>query len=130
MMVRRTQCFISNFLDIGPPVPERKIFEGFYQIWAWRPSESYDQPHINILYFLLPQSLDKILVINGQVISEKSKFLFSYINGLEPRSRNDLVLQYSHTFINSISCLYLPTFRSLMVTVTENSHCFHFFPIE
>ena len=52
------------------------------------------------------------LVKNGHVVSEKSMFYFSYINGLGPRSRNDLDLQYSHTIINSISCLHLPNFRS------------------
>ena len=35
-----------------------------------------------------------------------------YVHDLGPRSRNDLDLQYSHTFMKSISCLYLPTFMS------------------
>ena len=29
------------------------------------------------------------LVENGPVVSEKNKFYFSYVNDLEPRSRND-----------------------------------------
>ena len=33
--------------------------------------------------------------------------------------RNDLDLQYSHTFIISISCLHLPTFRSQAAIVSE-----------
>ena len=41
-------------------------------------------------------------------------------------SRNDLDLQYSHTFINSISCLHLPTFRSLAAIVSEKSTVFTF----
>ena len=40
--------------------------------------------------------------------------------------RNDLDLQYLHTFINSISCLHLPTFRSLAVIVSEKSTVFTF----
>ena len=40
--------------------------------------------------------------------------------------RNDLDLQYSHTFIYSISCLHLPTFRSLAVIVSEKSTVFTF----
>ena len=43
------------------------------------------------------------LVKNGTVVSEKSKFQFSNVNDLGPRSRNDLDLQYSHIFIKSIS---------------------------
>ena len=43
------------------------------------------------------------LVKNGPVVSEKSKFQFSNVNDLGPRSRNDLDLQYSHIFIKSIS---------------------------
>ena len=42
---------------------------------------------------------------------------------------NDLDLQYSHTFINSISCLHLPSFRSLAAIVSEKSTVF-IFPIE
>ena len=63
------------------------------------------------------------LVKNGPVVSEKSMFLFSYINGLGPRSRDDLdlKLQYSHTLINSICCLYLPTFRSKDAVLSEKS---------
>ena len=36
------------------------------------------------------------------------------------QSSNDLDLQYSHTFIYSIRCLLLPTFRSLDAIVSEN----------
>ena len=40
--------------------------------------------------------------------------------------RNDLDLQYSHTFINPISFLHLPTFRSLAAIVSEKSTVFIF----
>ena len=43
------------------------------------------------------------LVKNGPVVSEKSKFQFSNVYDLGPRSRNDLDLQYSHIFFKSIS---------------------------
>ena len=43
------------------------------------------------------------LVKNGPVVSEKSKFQFSNVNDLGPRSRNDLDRQYSHIFIKSIN---------------------------
>ena len=38
--------------------------------------------------------------------------------------RNDLDRQYSHTFINSISCLHLLTFRSLAAIDSEKSTVF------
>ena len=45
----------------------------------------------------------QIFFKNGPVVSEKSKFQFSNVNDLGPRSRNDLDLQYPHIFIKSIS---------------------------
>ena len=61
------------------------------------------------------------LVQNGSVVSEKIRFEFLYVQDLGPRSRNDLDLQYSHTFIKSFSCLYLETFRSKASIVSEKS---------
>ena len=74
------------------------------------------------------------LVQNGTVVTEKIWFQFLYVhdlgprsrNDLGPRSRNDLDLQYSHTFMKSISCHYLPTFRSLASIVSEKSTVFTF----
>ena len=60
------------------------------------------------------------------MVSEKSIFYFFYINGLGPRSRNDIDLQYSHYFINSISCLHLQTFRSQGAVLSEKSTVFTF----
>ena len=45
----------------------------------------------------------KNLVQIGKVISEKIRFEFLYVHDPGPRSRNDLDLQYSHTFICSIT---------------------------
>ena len=70
-------------------------------------------------YFLVPERQN--LVQNGSVVSEKIRFEFLYVHDLGPRSRNDLDLQYSHTFIKSFSCLYLPTFRSQASIVSEKS---------
>ena len=66
------------------------------------------------------------LVQNGSVVSEKIRFEFLTVHDLGPRSRNDLDLQYSHAFINSFSCPYLPTFRSLASIVSEKSTGFTF----
>ena len=48
------------------------------------------------------------------------------INDLGPRSKNYIDLKYSHTFINSISCLHLLTFRSHAAIVYEKSTVFTF----
>ena len=77
-------------------------------------------------HFLVPESFHTKLVQNGPVVSEKIRFEFLYVNDLGPRSSNDLDLQYSHTFMKSISCLYLPTFRSQASIVSENSTVFTF----
>ena len=69
------------------------------------------------------------LVQNGSVAYEKIRFEFLYEHNLGPRSRNDLDLQYSHTFIKSFSYLYLPTFRSQASIVSKNP-LFSLFPIE
>ena len=41
-----SRCYIPSFVKIVQPVLEQKIFEGFYHIWAWRPSWSCDQHHV------------------------------------------------------------------------------------
>ena len=69
------------------------------------------------------------LVQNGPVVYEKIRFEFLNVHDLGPRSSNDLDLQYSHTFMKSISCLYLPTFRSQASIVPEKSTV-SLFPIE
>ena len=34
MMGRSLQCYIPSFMEIGPPVPEKKIFERFLTIYG------------------------------------------------------------------------------------------------
>ena len=62
----------------------------------------------------------------GTALSEKIQFEFLYVHDLEPRSSIDLDLQYSHTFINSIRCPLLPTFRSLAAILSKKSNVFTF----
>ena len=69
--------------------------------------------------FDVPERFHKKLVQIGTVVSEKIQFEFSYVHDLGPRSRNDLDRQYSHTFIFSIRCLLLLTFRSLAAIASE-----------
>ena len=42
----------------------------------------------------------------------EKKVKFSYVNDIDPRSRNDLELQYSHIFIKSISLMSQATIVS------------------
>ena len=42
-------------MEIGPPVPEKKIFEWFYHIWAWRPFWSCDPDAVNKISFPQPK---------------------------------------------------------------------------
>ena len=66
------------------------------------------------------------LVKIGTVVSEEIQFEFLYVHDLGPRSRNDLDLQYSHTFICTIRCLLPLTFMSLAAIVFEKSTVFTF----
>ena len=124
--------------------------KGFYHICAWWPSWSCDLDHLYKLsfplpkeaphkihghvtrimltnfHFLVPESFHTKFSSNGQVVSEKIWFEFLHVHDLGPRSSNDLDLQYSHTFMKSISCLYLPTFRSQVSMVSEKSTVFTF----
>ena len=77
-------------------------------------------------HFLVHESFHKNLVQIGTVASEKIRFEFLYVHNLWPRSRNDIGLQYSLTFIKSFGCLLLPTFRSLAAIVSEKSTVFTF----
>ena len=62
-------------------------------------------------HFLVPERFHKKLFRLAKYIdSEKIRFDFLYVLDLGPRSRNDLDLQYSHTFIYSIRRLLLLTF--------------------
>ena len=128
MMDWSPRCYIPNFVEIGPLVPEKKIFEGFLPymgvvaILVMWPA-SFHQIFISLYLKAFIQNLFQI----GTVISEKILFDFLYVHDVGPRSGNDLDLQYSHIFIYSISCLCLLPFRSLAATVSEKSTVFTFY---
>ena len=77
-------------------------------------------------YFIILYLKIYITVEIGSMVSEESKFKFSYVNKLGPRSRYDVDLEYSHTFIYTISCMHLPTFRSQAAIGSEKSTVFTF----
>ena len=58
MMGWRPQCYIPSFVEIGPPVPEKKIFEGFLPFIYERGGHL---GHVNSImssdfHFLVPKS--------------------------------------------------------------------------
>ena len=126
MMGRSPRCYIPSFVKICLPVLE-KIFEGFlpYKGMAAILVMGPASCHQIFISLYLKASLQN-LVQNGPVVSEKIRFEFLYVRNLGPRSSNDLDLQYTHTFIKSISCLFLPTFRSQASIVSEKSTVFTF----
>ena len=90
-------------MEIGLLVPEKKIFKGFLPymgmaaILVMEPASCHQ-----IFISLYLKAVIKNLVQIGRVVSEKIRFECLYVHDIGPRSRNDLDLQYSHTFIYSI----------------------------
>ena len=106
-------CYIPSFEEIGQPVPEKKIFEGFL------PYMGVVAILVMVISLYLKAYIQNLVQIDT-VVSEKIQFEFLFVQDLGPRSRNDLDLQYSHIFIKSI-CL-----RSLAAIVSEKSTVFTF----
>ena len=83
MMDKSPQCYILSFVEIGPLVPEKKIFEGFHHIWTWRPSWSCDPDAANKFSFPLlkfgydwPSSFreeDVCIVDDGRTDNDKDR---------------------------------------------------------
>ena len=85
-------------------------------------SASCHQIFVSLYLKAFIQSLVQI----DTVVSEKTQFEILCVHDLEPRSRNDLDLLYSHIFIYSIRCQLPLTFRSLTAIVSEKSAVFTF----
>ena len=119
---------IPSFVEIGPLVPEKKIFGGVFTIYGRGGHLGHVTSNMSSdFHSLYLKAFVQNLVQIGTVVSEKIQFECLYVHDLEPRSRNDLDLQYSHIFIYSIRCLLLLPFRSLAAIVSVKIHCFHFF---
>ena len=80
-------------MEIGLPVPEKKIFKGFLPyvgmeaILVMGPASCHQ-----IFISLYLKTFIKNLVQIGKVVSEKIRFEFLYVHNLGQRSRNDLDL--------------------------------------
>ena len=60
MMGWSPQCYIPNFMEIGPPVQEKKIFEGFLPLYG----RGGHPGHVTSImssdfHFLVPESFHK-----------------------------------------------------------------------
>ena len=114
-------------MKICQPVLEKKIFERFLPYMGMAAILVMCQASCNQIFIsLYLKSFIQNLVQNGPVVSEKIRFEFLDVRELGPRSSNDLDLQYSHTFMKSISCLYLLIFRSQVSIVSEKKTVFPF----
>ena len=88
MMGLRPQLYIQSFVEIGPLVPEKKIFEGFYHIWAWRPSSSYDTDAANTLSRPTHRGSTQNLILIGQAVSEEK--ILKNVSGRQTDGRRSM----------------------------------------
>ena len=126
MMGWSPRCYILSFVEIGPPVPEKKIFKGFLPYVGMAAILVMGPPscHQTFISLYLKAFIQNLVQI-GKVVSEKILFEFLYVHDLGPRSRNDLDLQYSHTFIYSIRY-----FQVTQAAKFLKNPLFSLFPIE
>ena len=92
--------YIPSFMEIGLPVPEKKIFIGFLPYMGMAAILVMSASCHQIFISLYLKAFIKNLVQIGKVVSEKTLLEFLNVHDLGPRSRNDLDFQCSHTFIN------------------------------
>ena len=72
MMDWNPRCYIPSSLDIGLPVPEYKIIEGFFTIHGPGGHLGHLTSIISSdFHFLVPESFHKNLVQIGKVVTEK-----------------------------------------------------------
>ena len=67
MMGWSPQCYIPSFVEFGPPVPEEKIFEGFFTVYG----RGGHLGHVTSImssdfHFLVPESFHKKIGLDRQ----------------------------------------------------------------
>ena len=82
-------------MEINRLVLEKKIFEGFYHIWAWQPSWSFDPDGTNNISFLTHGGSTQNLALIGQAAWEK---MFKIVNGRRQRTYAGAWVYYKLTF--------------------------------
>ena len=97
------QCYIPSLVEIGSPILEKKIFKGVLPYMSVAAILVMKQASCHqILISLYMKALIQNFVQFNAVVSEKIRFEFLHVHDIGQMSRNDLDLQYSHTFIYSI----------------------------
>ena len=77
-------CNILGFVEIGLRVPEKKIFENFYHIWAWGHLGHVTSIISSDFHFLVPESFHTKFRSDRRKVSEKVQFEFLYVHDLGP----------------------------------------------
>ena len=106
------------------------FLKGFYHIWVWWQYWSCDQHHVRKISFPCTRKLtNKIWLKWLSGFWEKPGLNIIYKLPLAKVQKLPWPWMLSHTFINSIGCLHLPTFRSQAAIVPGNP-LFSLFHIE
>ena len=115
-MTLRSRSWVIDFNRCSGKAQGRRATlscdSSYYHIWAWRPSWSCDLNFVIKLLSPLPWMRRIKIQVIDQAVSEKI-FEKCVWTTDRPRSRDDLDLNKSHTFIYSISCLHLPRFMKI-----------------
>ena len=70
--------FEQRFSPKAPSVLEKKIFKGFYHIWAWRPSWSINRDHFSNISFPQPKEAPhEIWATLARRLQRRSRLKFS-----------------------------------------------------
>ena len=98
------RCYIPSFVEIGLPVPEKKIFKGFLPYMGMAAILIMSPASCHQIFISLHLKVFiKNLVQIGKVVSEEIRFEFLYVHDLGQRSRNDIDLQPSYIQLDDCS---------------------------
>ena len=130
MMGLSPRCYITSFVEIGLPVPEKKIFKGFLPyvgmaaILVMGPASC----HQFFISLYLKAFMEKLIQI-GKVVSEKIRSEFLYVHDLGPSLKMTLTFNtHIPSYIQLDVCSYYVSGHWLQYFL-KNS-LFSLFPIE
>ena len=108
MMGWSAQCYKLSFVEIGLPVPEKKIFKGFFTICGHGGHLGHVASIMSSdFHFLAPESFHKKLVQIGKVVSEKIRFVFCMYTTLGQGQEMTLTFNtHIHSYIQLDNCSY------------------------
>ena len=113
----RTRCLLSSFKAIGPMIPEKKLFKGFYYLLAWLTCSAFDLDHLNLFLFPQPQkALHNICLQLAQWLLIRC-LKFTYYESPTSKVKEwprPLVLTHLHIFIYQFFGKYFETFHGIL----------------